>query len=234
MSRTWLLPSPDLFLNDYSSLLPAACDMAAGPASISSVSPSATPAATYTAVVEPPLARPTPAATASEGWSWETLRRPVQLPAIAPGTPCPHPEERALDPGLGSGLGEGPVYPVQPGLLDSGMPVEGDWWGHKVPWASSPDYRGPALVRVYKLNESDGQFELADVRFSYQPGWSAPMEVSPELRLQPGEKGSIEMPGLGRGWRGWTSNFLVRTRGCYAYQIDGLGFTQSIVFEITW
>lgn len=103
---------------------------------------------------------------------------------------------------------------MAPGAPCPRTPVDGTEWGFsKVLWVSSPDYDGPALIRGYQI---DGTNELRFERGADPPA---------ELRL-PEEGGSAPA-----GWRNWPSHTRVRAPGCYAYQIDGLDFTEVIVFQ---
>lgn len=124
-------------------------------------------------------------------------------------------------------LGSGPVYPVglgMDGVLFFVYPPDprsefagSDWGGEKVLWVSSPAYRGPALIRGHQL---DGPNE---VRF--ERGIDPPSE----LRLP--EEGGATTAGEEPGWRNWPSYTRLRAPGCYAYQVDGLDFSQMIVFQ---
>jgi len=97
-------------------------------------------------VVASPLAAPDP---------WGPLRRPLTVPRIAPGTPCPVSQvDTSVDfaaMGVGQGLGRGPAYPV--GLADGTMtlaPADNfnsrEWMGQKVLWFVPARYRGPVLI----------------------------------------------------------------------------------------
>src|SRR5436305_13419966 len=53
------------------------------------------------------------------GLDWASLeRRPIVLPAVAPGAPCPHAAARQVDPADGPAVGAGPGYAVG---LDHGV-----------------------------------------------------------------------------------------------------------------
>jgi hypothetical protein len=113
-------------------------------------------------------------------------------------------------------FGPGPAYPTLPSedghaalhyLL--GWGYEG-WDGTKVLW-TVPTYTGPYIVRGRQL---DGPGEL---RFDQGPEWSRKLHdelrlVGPYALLNP------------------AATFL-RSPGCYAYQVDGRGFSYVIVFE---
>jgi hypothetical protein len=72
-------------------------------------------------------------------------------------------------------------------------------------WVLAGRYAGPALVRGRQLNGEN------------------------ELRFDRGALPSKERKLRGRG--GHPSSTRLRAEGCYAYQIDGLGFSYQVVFE---
>jgi hypothetical protein len=118
---------------------------------------------------------------------------------------------------FGAGLGAGPVYPV--GLGTDGVLAtvpSGSERVQKVLWIASPDYAGPILIRGGRL---DG---VGQVTFAAGPGTPIP-----EFRLSVSGASSAGQS----AWREWPSYTYVPSVGCYAYQIDGLGFTQVIVFR---
>ena len=152
---------------------------------------------------------------------WHRLQRPLRIPSIAPGTPCP---TAARDPRgdltrigfRGVAWGRGPAYPV--GLGSESHPLLGyldpipeastwfgsTWFGNKILWVVDASYDGPVLVRGRQL---DGPNEI---RFNEG--------LLPELRLA--------------AWPAHhPSATRVRASGCYAYQVDGLGFSHLMAFE---
>ena len=164
---------------------------------------------------------------------WESLRRPLHLPAVAPGARCPvsRPARLAFSRyGVARGIGPGPAYPIgfaQPGSLlrfayppgPRGAFAGSEWSGQKVLWFVAPSYRGPVLVRGTRL---DGP-EL--VRFDF--GTLPPAE----LRIRRGERGGYPPghPLVGQRYR--PSYTRLRAAGCYAYQVDGTTFSRVVVFR---
>jgi hypothetical protein len=158
------------------------------------------------------------------GYWWGGLvRRPLRIPTLTAGVACPAstPEgtlgERGnVDTQTAPAFGPGPAYPtlssegghaVLPYL--TGWGYEG-WDGTKLLW-TVPGYRGPYIVRGRQL---DGPSRL---QFDQGPNWSNKLHnelrlVGPYPRLNP------------------AATFL-RGPGCYAYQVDGRGFSYVIVFE---
>jgi hypothetical protein len=148
---------------------------------------------------------------------WDSIRRPIDLPELHPGTPCPRTEGRRVSPHFGFGLGNGPAYPAlgPDGVLNyGGGRKEGGWFYFKVLWYVSPDYSGPIFVRGGQLDGSN--------RLRFNEGADPPTE----LLLQGGGT-VVGAP----GWRHWPSYTRVRAPGCYAYQADGQDFSQVIVFQ---
>ena len=150
-------------------------------------------------------------------WWWRGLvRRPLRIPAIAAGTPCPASEPTgASDSYGGPHFGPGPAYPTL-GVRDGhaslaylvGWGYDG-WDGTKLLW-TVPNYRGPYIVRGRQL---DGPGVL---QFDQGPQWSGKLHA--ELRLV-GPYADLNP----------AATFL-RGPGCYAYQVDGRGFSYTIVF----
>ena len=84
----------------------------------------------------------------------------------------------------------------------------------KAMWAIDPRYVGPVLVRGRQLDGTDIlEFEKGE------PGFSDYTRSHPTTELH--ESGGYVHPSVTR----------VQTLGCYAYQVDGIGFSYSIVFR---
>lgn len=172
-------------------------------------------------------------ATASPTWSWDALlARSLQMPSIDSQGTCPvtpaTPATNALRlAGFGASLGDGPVYPVSP-WNDSSMPFESygpnGWSLQKILWVVDPAYGGPILVRGRQLDGPD------EVRFS--PDLPAdPTVLSPsDMRLDAG----AERPATGADtWANWASYVRFHEPGCYAFQADGITFSEVLIFRIT-
>lgn len=162
-------------------------------------------------------------------WTWASLHRPLHLPVVAPGAPCPvSPSRRvALGPAIDSAPlpGPGPAYPA--GLTDDGAlqfvyppdPRQVDfygtgWGGNKVLWWVKWSYKGPVLIRGRQV---DGPHL---VRFD---------------RGRPPQR-EIRIPAYTGAYyrdrpRDRPSYTRLEAEGCYAYQIDGVGFSRVIVFR---
>lgn len=161
-------------------------------------------------------------------YDWSQLRkRPLTTRRVAPGGTCP---VSAQAGGLGRfgypqipAWGTGPVWPFIGGVSTLDVPIQfdptGDYaiWGvRKDMFAIDPKYVGPVLIRGRQLDGDDTlRFETGE------PGFTDAERANPlaELRLV----GGYIHPAVTR----------VRTLGCYAWQIDGIGFEKLIVFHAT-
>lgn len=146
--------------------------------------------------------------------SWAPLRRPLRLPAIDPGTPCPRSTARAVDVRYGPAVGKGPVYLVNLGpeaFVDLTLSREdGGWRYHKVIPVRFDRQAGAVLARGRQVDGAN------------------------ELRFGPGPQPSVDGLLLFKGWFQASGPRYVRVRapGCYAVQLDGLRFQDVIVFEV--
>lgn len=150
------------------------------------------------------------------------LRRPWAQATIPAGRPCPVTVAVTQpDPHLGPLLGDGPARPAGLGpnaRLRYFSPAEHSdwrdqsWGGQKVLWSVDPEYSGPVLVRGRRL---DGPGELA---------FEDPAQPELLLNTDPYE-------GRSGGWKDIPSFTRLRAPGCYAYQIDTLQGTWSVIFR---
>jgi hypothetical protein len=148
------------------------------------------------------------------------LFRPLHLPRLAPGAPCPVSLAREVSPSYSLALGPGPVYPVGLGaeatLSFGGAHFPPPWTGNKVLWVTAPRYRGPFLIRGHQLDGpwwvgfEDGRRPLAELPF-------------PSLK---------QLGGGRKQWRQTATYTRVRAAGCYGYQIDGTTFSRIVVFRV--
>ena len=157
----------------------------------------------------------------------EWLRRPLHLPRMAAGGRCPVGAGR-LAASLARGLphvpaaGVGPAYLLSVGGERAGVvSIAGSvrdaqgWRGQKAPWWADRRFGGPILIRGVRI---DGHGPVA---FARQTGQHL--------------SALYERRGMGRqpnGWRAWPSALLVRTPGCFALQVDGTTFSETIVIRV--
>jgi hypothetical protein len=157
-------------------------------------------------------------------YDWAALHRPLRVPRIAAGTPCPASSQRrkvhpAVSVNIAHAFGPGPAYPavgVSSGRAVVVMvwpPTEAPhlgWAGTKILW-TVPLYTGAVLVRGRQL---DGPNQVG---FDLGPGWTH--RVLPEIRLIGPDEGLHP------------AETFVPTPGCYAYHVDTLRSSYLIVFE---
>jgi hypothetical protein len=152
-------------------------------------------------------------------------QRSLHIPHLNAAESCPISRPRTLSPAFAPGLGSGPVYPVgfaKRSVLAFEYPppknslfAGSEWGGQKVLWVSNPSYDGPILIRGHQLDGANA------VRFG-QGGTT----LLNELGFRRGEADNWT-----GGWRNFPSYTRLRAGGCYAYQVDGAGFSDIIVFR---
>jgi hypothetical protein len=159
----------------------------------------------------------------------ELRQRPLHVEKLRAGESCPTLRPHSLSPAFGPGLGDGPVYPLgfsRRGVLHFEYPPPKNstfagsaWGGQKVLWVSNAKYDGPILIRGAQM---DGTNRL---RF----GLVGPTTLD-ELAFP---RHSAE--NWSGGWRNFPSYTRLRAPGCYAYQVDGAGFSDIVVFSaVVW
>jgi hypothetical protein len=169
------------------------------------------------------------AASSSDAVRWAVLRRPLHLPVVAPGSPCPvsrvdrHLTWARIHIFGASGIGPGPVYPglgATSGLLNVTKDTQygSQWQGQKVFWYVAPSYRGRVLIRGKRL---DGRGWL---------GFNGTRAPRDELRIEPYD--TVSWSGQPRYSRGIPSGVRALSSGCYGAQMDGTTFSRVVVFEV--
>ncbi|HEX8982637.1 MAG TPA: hypothetical protein VF792_07705 [Ktedonobacterales bacterium] len=166
---------------------------------------------------------------------WNALRnRPVRLPALPSSATCPTSEGRAVHDGYGAASGDGPAYivglgadgvlhAVRPAVDSSGAAA----WGYQFTlFVIDPVYQGPLLARGAQINGShpllfNGGLDQAS-GFSPQT-----ITLLSQLRLESG-------PAFGAPWPTFPAYLRMLEPGCYAIQIDGVTFSEMILFRIVF
>ncbi len=164
-----------------------------------------------------------PTATATPDASARLRQRPLQLLPLEAGSQCPRAHARQIAPNYGIALGDGPAYVAgftADGILNMGFPPPtqtvfygSEWSGATVLWLIDPVYRGPVLIRGGRL-DSPGELRFDD-------GLNPPSQLWIEAA-------STALPA---DWRNLATYTRLSSPGCYMYQVDGLGFTETIIFE---
>ncbi len=144
----------------------------------------------------------------------------MQLIKLESGAECPRAHPRQVNPDFGPAIGDGPAYAAgfdSNGVLNMSFPAPTEtpfygsaWSGAKVLWIVDPTYRGPLLIRGGRLDGSG------------QIGFETGAEPPSELRIDAATTSD---------WRSFPSYTRLRSPGCYMYQVDGLTFTETIIFE---
>ncbi len=167
---------------------------------------------------------------------WDALvlaleQRPLQLPALEPDAACPEPFIRSVAGYDFQVIGEGPAYSLFYLLTVS---VNGNvdrahdgWHWNKVVWARDPQYTGPIVIRGRQLNGP------ATLRFQWmKDGNPSPELAHASLHVPPYSPGISRLTdGSGR-WEEMMTWAVVRAPGCYGVQIDGIDFSNVIVFRV--
>lgn len=151
--------------------------------------------------------------------TWARLTtHPFTPPSLAPGAPCPKTATATVSPFTGAVAGPGPVYASGNTIFYSRL--DDGTLGAKVAWISRPDYTGPALIRGRRLDAA------AVVQFD--PGYGP---TTTDLHFEYDTR--VRAAGSDEGWRFLPSTVLIGAPGCYAFQIDGLDWSITIVMDTT-
>jgi hypothetical protein len=150
------------------------------------------------------------------------LKRPLHWPHIGPSGRCPASRgHRTTTPFVtGVLLGRGLVEPLitnpvtQGGTATLGTTEYPHWRALKVIWMSPPSYQGPFVVRGTRLDRRG----ILGFGGSPQPG---PLVAPPGPTINSYS-----------GYRTWPDAAWVRHPGCYAWQVDGLAFSETIVVRL--
>jgi hypothetical protein len=155
------------------------------------------------------------------------LARPLHFPALGRGGRCPVSTGSRIDTSYftGTALGSSPVRvlladrgDVLRGRVDLGASAAPGWSALQTLWIAMPGYDGPFVVRGARL------------------GARGPIEVQPsETGLSPGSGPLVVAAGPTSnsqdGYRTVPGSTWVKSPGCYAWQIDGRGFSEILVVD---
>jgi hypothetical protein len=188
--------------------------------------------------------------SASAPRSESLLSRPMHLPSLGPRGQCPVSSGYTVknsDFG-GTALGSGPVRVLvaSTGSILHGRPELGTteargWYALKTLWFAMPGYDGPFIVRGGRLGKR-GPIEVQPSGTGLLPG-SGPLIVPAGATINTyytnWRPGHVRDPVTGRlvptltgyGYRTVPGSTWVRSPGCYAWQIDGRGFSEVIVID---
>ena len=133
-----------------------------------------------------------------------SLRRPLALPG-ADGGPCPVT--------LATG---GPIDESGSTQIGFANVPGSSWMSAALTWTAKGYYQGPVLVRGREIGGSGV--------IGFGPG-QTPYD---ELQLLDAGTGA---PRVANGGRAWLTQARITGPGCYAFQVDGTGFSQVFVFR---
>jgi hypothetical protein len=165
----------------------------------------------------------------------QAIRRPLHLPSVAPGAACPTSPVRRFPAGAGfSGpfraTGPGPLYVAwltgPNGTIRLSDRQDG-WFHQKVIWVVSGDYPGPLLLHGGRV---DGPGQL---QFIHYLGAAGPPGNGPHghgfrrlLYVRDGLHATAQ-----HVTESFPSGISLTSPGCYAIQVDGEGFSETLVFR---
>jgi hypothetical protein len=155
------------------------------------------------------------------------LSRPLQFPPLGADGRCPVTSGVTFNTSYfgGGALGRGPVRvlladagDILRGRVDLGVRSAPGWFAVQTLWFATPRYDGPFVVRAKRL------------------GASGPIEVRPDgTGLRPGAGPLLVAAGATintqDGYRTVPGSTWIKSPGCYAWQVDGRGFSEVIVME---
>jgi len=179
-----------------------------------------------------PKTSPSPAASDTAS----SLRRPLLLPEMGPGSGCPRTTGRQMTTGDAGGfaLGNGPAFPIvaesrdRAGVFHFGeVRQNGEWWPLKTLWVIDPSEDGPVLLRAARL-WGGGEIALAPEQGAErleEIQTSTGTLLARQVLLVRGPNVSAS------GWREFPGATYISRSGCYGFQVDGRTFSYSIVFE---
>lgn len=166
------------------------------------------------------------------------LERPLELPILAPGEACPVSPKQHFAGGAGfsgrfTARGTGPLFMVPVSEQTSPLTLHSDsggWASSKVIFVFGEDYGGPLLVRGDRI---DGLGELGFAHYLGAVGY--PGSGAGDGRAHPTllyVRGGLDAPSS-RALASQPSGIYAKSSGCYAIQVDGQGFSETLVFRVT-
>ena len=170
-----------------------------------------------------------------EPTNWDAIvlaleQRLLQLPDLDEGDACPEPLIRSVEGYLYEVIGEGPVYALFYLLIVSANGnvnyAHDGWHWNKVVWTRAPQYTGPIVIRGRQLNGPE------TLRFQIIGAGPSPELAHSSLHVPAYTTGNrLDTRGSG-WWEEFMTYVVVRAPGCYGVQIDGVGFSTTIVFAV--
>jgi hypothetical protein len=179
------------------------------------------------------VARPAPTPAAAVSPRDGLHARPLQLPPVPAGSPCPASPQvgvpappstvtgKSAVPGYA--FGKGPAYLSGQISWYAGAP------GQVAMIVFDATYTGPVLVRVRRL-DGDGRATLTNLPVA----GIVPMagQLADGTVTADGVELTVPQPSTPGLWGAWSGRLTADPPGCYALQIDGSSFTSVIVFGV--
>lgn len=177
-----------------------------------------------------PRATPAPSAGSAAPDAWASLvAEPLALPTVAQGEACPRTQAATIDDGYAPMLGTSPIYLVSPGnglstwYTTVGDPEDGRYQLSEFQWLNDPSYLGPAILHGAAIDGSGNLLEFKDPTDRH--GQRAVKLI--RFPMDPRDLGAPHAD-----FRRYQVTTWVSGAGCYAYQVDGIGFRETIVVEL--
>ena len=183
----------------------------------------------------PAAVRPTPTLSTFLGQLEALAKNAPNAPSVEPRGSCPISLGHELNTHAfgGYALGTGPAYPIMvadqnaSGTFVTGIDqTHNPGWGQlKTLWALSPKVSPPFLVRVIRLDGTGG------IGVSGGDPVSTTFTSTGDYSLSTAEifNRSNNIDPVDH-WPSYPSAVFIRQPGCYAFQVDGRGFTYQLVF----
>jgi hypothetical protein len=190
----------------------------------------------------PPVAPPDAAACLDVGCDPATLlaviKKPLRLPSVGPTQPCPVSETRRLPAGAGfsesfTARGKWPFYMAGSTAVQAGpsrsTADRGRWRDPKVIWVVDETYVGPLLVRGARIDRPGPLRFLRYIGAYGYPGGAGDDRPAPSLLY---DWSTLKATPAGT-FHSYPSGLFLREPGCYALQVDGIGVSSIVVFQVT-
>lgn len=160
------------------------------------------------------------------------IRKPLQLPTVAASEDCPVSPERHFPAGAGfshafGAVGARPLYAATDSPDITMSAGDGTWLEQKVIWVVDQSYVGALLLRGSRI-DGDGQLRFTHYigALGYTGGAGDDVRHR-ELAYIRG--GLTDAPD--ETFSSYPSGIYVTSPGCYAIQVDGVGFSETLVFR---
>lgn len=174
------------------------------------------------------------------------LARPLHFPSLGSDGRCPVSSGSTVQYSYfgGFALGRGPIRVLMPesgGRVELGARGASGWFGLFTLWFAMPSYNGPFVVRAARLG-AKGSIAVQSGASGQVPG-SGPLVVpagpTNNTFYTNWRVGYPRDPVTGRlvrtltgyGYRTVPDATWIKSAGCYAWQVDGRGFSETIVMD---